>query len=139
MTALARTEGRRGGFCVLVDAPQDDSFALTRDAELACYRAITEAFANIVKHARARNVALTVTTQLHDVDVRVVDDGEGFDVAPVEQRAALEGRLGLLGMHERLQQVSGSLTVTSTRGAGTTVTCRLPRVVESDDVQKAAA
>ena len=139
LTALARTEGRRGGFCVLVDAPDDDAVRLSRDNELACYRVVTEAFNNIVKHARATNVALTAALVGDAVEFRIADDGKGFEVEAVVQRAAIEGRLGLLGMQERLQQMSGSVTVTSTPGAGSTVTCRLPRIAGEEPSRKAAA
>ena len=139
LSALARAEGRRGGFCVLVDAPPDEDLAVSREAELACYRVVTEVFNNAVKHARARNVALTVSVHTHDVEIRVVDDGEGFDVAAVMQRAAIDGRLGLLGMQERVQQISGLLRVTSTRGRGTAISCRLPRLAARVEDRREAA
>ena len=126
LTSLARAESRRGGFCVLVDLPADDEVVLPRDTELACYRVASEAFTNIVKHAHAKNVALSVTRRPGGVDIRVVDDGRGFDVSPVVRQAALSGQLGLLGMNERLSQIGGELAIESKRGRGTSVVCRVP-------------
>jgi two-component system sensor histidine kinase UhpB len=126
LTSLAKAEGRRGGFCVLVDAPADDDVVLPRETELACYRVAGEAFTNIVTHAHAGHVALSVTRTPGGVDIRVVDDGRGFDVKPVVRQAALSGQLGLLGMNERLSQIGGVLTIQSKRGGGTSVVCRVP-------------
>ena len=54
------------------------------------------------------------------VDVRVRDDGSGFD--PTDAT----GGFGVLGMRERAEILDGSLQIDSARGAGTTVTARLP-------------
>ena len=127
LTALARAEGKRAGLCVLVDAPADEAVVMPRTHELACYRVVCEAFNNIIKHARARNVALSVQRRPDAVEIRVVDDGQGFEVGAAERTAALAGQLGLLGMKERIEQIQGSLTIRSTRGGGTTVECRIPQ------------
>jgi signal transduction histidine kinase len=125
LTALAKAEGGRAGLCVLVDAPEHDVL-LPRDVELTCYRVVREAFANIVKHARARHVAVSVRRERGAFAVAVADDGRGFDVGPVTRKAVLGGHLGLAGMQERLGQIGGTLAIQSQRGAGTTVACRVP-------------
>jgi two-component system sensor histidine kinase UhpB len=50
LSALAKTEGRKAGLRVLIDAPVED-VALSRNVEVACYRVVREAVTNIVKHA----------------------------------------------------------------------------------------
>ena len=55
LAMLARTEGRRAGLRVLIDAPTGD-VTLSRDAELARHRVVREAVTNIVKHARAHHL-----------------------------------------------------------------------------------
>jgi two-component system NarL family sensor kinase len=125
LTALAKAEGGRAGLCVLVDAPDDDVL-LPREVELTCYRVVREAFNNIVKHARARHVAVSVRCVADAITVTVADDGRGFDVGPGTRRAVLGGHLGLVGMQERLRQVGGTLTIQSQRGSGTSVECRVP-------------
>ncbi len=122
---LAKTEGRRAGLRVLIDAPADEVL-LSRDAELACYRVAREAVTNIVKHARAHHLAVSALTQANVFSVRIVDDGTGFDVAPASRQAVLDGHLGLMGMQERVEQVGGSLRIRSRRGCGTMVECRVP-------------
>jgi two-component system sensor histidine kinase DegS len=56
----------------------------------------------------------------------VEDDGRGFDTEVVMGRLRQEHRLGLLGMHERVAQFGGTLTIESTLGHGTTVIVRIP-------------
>jgi len=125
LTVLARTEGKRAGLRVLIDAPVDD-VPLSREAELACYRVVREAVINIVKHARANNLAVSALTHAGVFSVRIVDDGTGFDVVPAARQAVLDGHLGLMGMQERLDQVGGTLRIRSRKGGGTMVECRVP-------------
>jgi signal transduction histidine kinase len=125
LAAMARTEGQRGGLCVLIDSPTAE-LSLPREIELICYRVVREAVSNVVKHARARNVAVSLSRRLDSLVVSIVDDGRGFDVAPTTRQAVRDGHLGLVGMRERLSRVGGTLTVTSTPGAGTTVVCLVP-------------
>ncbi|MEF2279279.1 sensor histidine kinase [Deinococcus sp. YIM 134068] len=94
---------------------------LTPPAQAAAYRVAQEAMHNVVKHARASQVWLTVETGEEGVTVRVRDDGRGFDPA-----ALPGGTLGQRGMRERAREVGGTLDVTSAAGTGTTVTLTLP-------------
>ncbi len=125
LATLAHSEGRRAGLRVLVDA-RVEAVRLSRDVELACYRVVREAVSNIIKHARARHLAVSALTQAGVFAVRVVDDGRGFDVVSAARKAVLDGHLGLMGMQERLDQVGGTLTIRSRRGGGTMVECRVP-------------
>ena len=125
LATLAKTEGRRAGLRVVLDTPAND-VPLSRECELACYRVVREAVINIVKHARARHVAVSALMHAGCFSVRVVDDGTGFDVAPSARQAVLDGHLGLMGMQERLEQVGGTLKIRSKRGGGTMVECRVP-------------
>ena len=54
------------------------------------------------------------------------DDGIGFDVTAARERATRGGSLGLLGLHERVQLVGGSVEVHSTPGHGTEIHVRVP-------------
>jgi len=91
--------------------------------ETALYRVVQEALTNVLKHAQARRVSLILQRSLDQVSAVIEDDGRGFDTE-IGLRAT--GRLGLLGMQERLTLVGGSLTVESMPGSGTTVFARIP-------------
>ena len=92
---------------------------------------VQEAIRNACNHARAARVAVTVH---HDPAMRTVhatihDDGTGFDL---ETAAGPEqGHFGLQGMRERIESLSGDLTILSTPGRGTTVETRV--VVNDQD------
>lgn len=99
---------------------------LPADAELTLYRILQEALRNVEAHSRARHVTVRLTRENGFIQLTVHDDGIGFKTA---QRPALRpsnGRLGLLSMRERAAYVGGTLTVKSTRLAGTEVKVRIP-------------
>ena len=80
-----------------------------------------EALTNIAKHVGASRVSVVVLRQDGAVTVVVEDDGRGFEP---EQQAP--GRLGLVGMRERVALLGGELEVESADGRGTTIAVRLP-------------
>jgi signal transduction histidine kinase len=92
------------------------------DAELesTLYRFVQEALTNVVKHARAERVRLVLREVDGVVEVRVRDDGQGFDAS---QRT--DG-FGLLGMRERVELAGGELTVRSHHLEGTELLARVP-------------
>ena len=110
---------------MLIESPAAD-LSLPRDIELVCYRVVREAVANAVKHACARNVAVSLSCHLDRLTFSIMDDGRGFDVAPTTRQAVRDGHLGLVGMRERLGRVGGTLSISSRLGAGTTIKCLVP-------------
>jgi signal transduction histidine kinase len=94
---------------------------LTAEVETALYRVVQEALTNVARHAHATNVSVVVTRADNLMSIVVEDDGTGFDAG-----AAPKGRLGLVGMRERVELVGGTIDVESSPGAGTTVTLQIP-------------
>jgi signal transduction histidine kinase len=93
--------------------------------QTALYRVAQEALTNVVRHAQAGEIEVTLQKFRRHVALRIRDDGSGF--RPGRGRAAgRAGRLGLLGMKERLEMVGGTLSIKSTPGKGTTVLARVP-------------
>jgi len=90
--------------------------------ETTLYRVVQEALTNVLKHARARRVSLILQRTSDQVSAVIEDDGQGFDT---EAGLRTTGRLGLLGMQERLALIGSTLTVESTPGSGTTVFARI--------------
>jgi two-component system sensor histidine kinase UhpB len=88
-------------------------------AQTAIYRTVQESLQNIGRHASATAVEVELDVEGDRAQLRVRDDGEGFD--PREGT----NRLGLKGMAERARLVGGELDVRSTPGGGTTVTLRI--------------
>jgi len=92
---------------------------LDADGQLVVYRVVQEGLSNVVQHARATRVVVTLGRQAGTTVLQIADDGEGFDV----QRPA--PGLGLAGMRERAALAGGRLAVDSAHGQGTTVELRL--------------
>jgi signal transduction histidine kinase len=97
----------------------DDDLRLHPDLESTIYRLVQEALNNVVKHAAATRVGIDIARHAGEVDVRVSDDGGGFDAS-----VATPG-FGLRGMQERAALADGRLTVDTT-AQGTTVHAVLP-------------
>ena len=89
--------------------------------ETACFRIAQEALNNIVKHAGARHLSVTLQAESGRLHLRVHDDGVGFDVVAARRRAAEGASLGLLGMEERATLVGGTIAWQSQPGLGTKV------------------
>ena len=96
---------------------------LPREIETVVYRVIQEALTNVVRHAHASEVSVTVAAGSGSVRVLVEDDGAGFDAGHLPDG----GHLGLEGMQERVELVGGTLRLDSAPGRGTTVLAEVPR------------
>jgi signal transduction histidine kinase len=89
---------------------------LPAEAETALYRIVQEGLTNVVKHASAHRVSITLVRKEAAAVVVIEDDGQGFD-----PEAVRVGALGFTGMRERVELVGGRLTVETSPGAGTTL------------------
>lgn len=86
-----------------------------------------EALTNIVRHAQASLAQVTVSVNdPGTLLVQVQDDGVGFDVPAMRQRATQGNSMGVLGMQERANLAGAELSIVSTMGQGCTVTLRCP-------------
>jgi PAS domain S-box-containing protein len=98
---------------------------LPTEIRVGLYRIAQEALNNVVKHARARRVEITLVPIAEGarVQLRIRDDGRGFDAASVPP-----GRLGLGIMRERADAIGAALALHSQPGAGTEVLVTWPAV-----------
>lgn len=118
---LAEDFSRRNGMpCQLVVRGGEPSLADT-DAT-AVFRIVQESLTNVSRHAGASRVAVTLVSTGQALDLRVSDDGQGFE--PESAQSAFS--YGLLGMSERARLIGGTLHVDSAPGAGTMVSINLP-------------
>jgi len=94
--------------------------------ETECFRVAQEALTNVVRHAQAKAVTVELRKKDRQLNLRVRDDGVGFDVAPVRDRAVRGASLGLLSMEERASLAGGGLEFKSVPGWGTEVHAWFP-------------
>jgi two-component system, NarL family, sensor histidine kinase UhpB len=119
LLALCTTVAERGGLEVERRFARD--LTLTAEEELVIYRVAQESLTNVVRHARARRVTVTLEADADRAVVLVVsDDGVGLpDMAGHDSN-------GIRGMRERALLVGAQLTVGAVEPHGTEVTLRLP-------------
>jgi len=99
---------------------------LSHDAELAIYRIVQEALANIARHAAARHAWIVLRYGKEGLQVIVKDDGSGFTPPPEPAELSRSGHFGLIGMRERAQYIDARVEVHSAPGKGARVTICLP-------------
>jgi len=92
------------------------------EATLCLYRVVQQALRNVVMHAGAQHVMVSLARRDNEITLAIVDDGCGFD--PIAERA--RGGLGLISMEERVHLANGRFTLSSAPGQGTRMSIALP-------------
>jgi two-component system nitrate/nitrite sensor histidine kinase NarX len=107
---------------VVVEVEED--LSLPSEVKVAFYRIVQEALNNVAKHASASRAVVSLRCRPPDeaagrgaVELRVSDDGRGFDPTSVPP-----DHLGVSIMHERAEAIGATLTVDSEQGRGTEIT-----------------
>jgi len=119
------------GFALELAVP-DDLPRYSPEVEITLFRIAQEALTNVVRHARAGLVTVSLRVKPGALEMIVADDGAGYDVAAARARASQGGSLGVLGMEERAQLMGGWLTIESRPGQGTRVQAWLPAAPRPD-------
>ncbi len=99
------------------------------EIELVIFRVCQEALNNIVKHANAKTVSLSLKLKDAHLFLSIIDQGDGFDVHELRTLGAKRKGIGLLGMRERVAALGGRLTLDSAPGKGTSINVKLPTVL----------
>jgi ligand-binding sensor domain-containing protein len=86
-------------------------------------RIAQESITNSVKYSRPKSICIELRFRAHRFELRIVDDGTGFDV---QKALALDGHFGLLGIQERVKQLGGDSRISSTIGKGTEIFVSVP-------------
>ncbi|MDD0842079.1 PAS domain-containing sensor histidine kinase [Pseudomonas sp. Gutcm_11s] len=111
----ARRFEARSGIACLVQVPEQLP-ALSDAKAIGLFRVLQEALTNVLRHAQAHSVEITLEVQGRELYLGVSDDGRGFEVAA--QRAQ---SFGLVGMRERVLMLGGRLHLDSRPGEGTSL------------------
>jgi len=99
------------------------------ECELVLYRICQEALTNILRHANANRVEITLAQNGKELTLCIRDDGRGFSPDALRNRRQNQDQrwgLGLLGMHERAAAVRGRVLIDSTPGRGTLIEVAIP-------------
>jgi signal transduction histidine kinase len=106
-------------------APSPDT-RLSPDIETNLYRIIQEALNNILKHAGASRVSVTMNYIGDEAVLLIEDNGAGFDPDPESIHTTEGSGFGLIGMKERAALIGGTLEIESRAGTGTAIMVRIP-------------
>ena len=96
---------------------------LSAAKEVGLFRILQEALTNVIRHAHAQTVEVTLSVEGRELCLSISDDGRGF--VPTTGRAT---SFGLVGMRERVLMLGGTLALHSVPGEGTTLTVRVPLI-----------
>jgi signal transduction histidine kinase len=107
--------------CVFEQLCDDEGLSLAVKTEL--FRICQEALTNIMRHAHATEVIVTIQKKYGSKQLTIADNGIGFDISKKKNT------LGLIGMRERALSVNGELTVKSEPGKGTIVSVAVPKII----------
>jgi len=108
----------------------EDRFPVPSDVALSAFRVLQETLTNVVRHADARNVNVTLVREYQWLVLSVYDNGRGFQVSELVDAPGF----GIEGMRERARLVNGTIEIRSVPEQGTRVVLRVPvpRLPEED-------
>jgi signal transduction histidine kinase len=121
------------GWVLHFDAPRLER--PPRDVELACFRVMQDALANIAQHANATEVWLSLRIIADELQLSLRDNGAGSNAAAIHDRADHRSRV-LIGTEERVRQAGGSLKIKSSPRGGTEIHAVFPLSVAKGRIQK---
>jgi signal transduction histidine kinase len=124
LRSLAAEFAERSGVDATFSAPASLP-GLSSEAELALFRALQEALANVARHAEATTVEIGLSASGGRVLLQVRDDGRGFPAEPLEAYER-RGHMGLAGMRERIGALGGSVRTLQAPGGGALVEVSVP-------------
>jgi signal transduction histidine kinase len=104
-----------------------DLEGLTASQRITIYRVVQEGLSNVRDHSEATDVRITVDGRRDQIDIEIEDNGKGFHVEPTMVRAAKNGRLGLVGIGERVRLLGGRFDIRSRTGGPTVLSVTLLR------------
>jgi len=122
---FARTNLEKVGIRVVIKAPSIP-LELSPAITTTLFRIVQEAVSNVVRHAGAESVTIVLQLNGGTVQLRVDDDGHGFDPGSASRDAVELQRLGLLGIRERAELLGGEIQIESAPEKGTRLHVSIP-------------
>jgi len=101
---------------------------LRADVRDVLFRSVRELFTNVLKHAHAQILKVSIQKFGSQIQIRIEDDGVGFNASEVNQRGARQRGFGHLGIATRLEELGGHLEIDSKPGHGCRVTMTAPLI-----------
>ena len=100
----------------------EGEITLSDEKATSIYRIVQESFSNVLKHAQADKITLTMKMENGFLEIQIEDDGIGISS---NSQAQLGHHYGLLGMRERASMIGAEMSITSQPGIGSTVSVKI--------------
>jgi signal transduction histidine kinase len=110
---------------------QGEMFRLEPQKELIIFRMYQEILNNIIKHAKAKTISVSIQYNIEYLHLTVSDDGCGFDAKAVEANG--KAGLGIRNLYHRSMLLGANIHITS--GPGTSITIKIPRVISGTTIE----
>jgi signal transduction histidine kinase len=138
LNSFVREWSRTNGIDAEFQCP-DAEGRLSSEIETNLYRIIQEALNNVLKHASAKRVSITMNYIADEAVVVIEDNGSGFDPESEDIHTTESSGFGLVGMKERAALVGGRLEIESSPGSGTVIMVRVPRDLRTANAARGAS
>jgi signal transduction histidine kinase len=125
LETYAERAASRGNLELIADLPDLSGPTLPSDVRIALFRAAQEAISNVLKHAHATQLEVSLEERDGSIRLRIEDDGQGFEPEAAPQKEAQTW--GLKIMRERIESIGGKVKIESKPGEGTRVTFEIER------------
>ena len=135
LRCLAERMQKYHRFCIefrIVKQPK----AMSEDLQILLFRALQELLVNIVKHAQAQNVRITIGGDGCHARIKVEDDGIGFDTSEPATHVSEPKGFGLFSIRKRFRNMGGHFQIDSKPGNGTRVTLLAPLECEAGSTKE---
>lgn len=112
---------------IMVECVHDRAMSpLDEDLKIVLYQIVRELLLNIVKHALASKVTVSIAHQKGLILIRVEDNGVGFNPALITHNRGMRNGFGLFSIRERMNYLGGELEIESDGRSGTKIVLRVP-------------
>jgi two-component system, NarL family, sensor kinase len=117
---------KSGAFSEVALHVDGEPLRLDPQIELILFRIVQEIISNIIRHAKASDIAVNVSYNDPVLKITITDNGCGFDLGPFSLYETNQFGLGIRNMHTRAHLVGATFSMMSTIGQGTTAIICLP-------------
>lgn len=105
---------------------QSTSYELDEKEQIILYRTINELLQNVIKHSKAKEVNVSFKQFTNDYRITVSDDGSGFDLEAIREKAVSHKKFGLFSIMERIKFIGGEVIINTEPNKGTKAVINLP-------------
>ena len=115
---------QRSGINVRLDLAEEFP-RFNRELETALFRIVQEGLTNVHRHSGGQKACVELKIHEHQIATTITDDGHGMSQEVLYEVGKGQGGVGLMGMHERVKKLGGTIHIVSTK-LGTTIKAQLP-------------